>query len=154
MKERKLAPSELARYIFEHDAFPQMFYKLGRSLSASLLAEKGQLISELSSELFANFDPGWKAEDFTVVPRIYALDEDTISIVRITMPMPKNVMDCSHIYLCSSRNGERNKYITCELSASGKYLFCCWTEDRTHIAYGPINGLDDFDIVRRLVQNR
>ena len=128
------------RYEFEHSVLPRYFYT-NRAMSIwHLLGNPGKFMVEAYRQCCkaADCEPASYAEsDFSENHFSIEKDGDTVLIVRLLLPQPTDIPLCRAILLCYERDSDRQMYFTSELSETGTFFLCSWSEDGVHVNHGP-----------------
>jgi len=146
-------PSErIARHTFEHVTFPETFYAWGEKMVNQVVDGSRYYLSDLYSrvECEGNALQPYKPKHFNVLARSYPSGEGALTVVRIDLPKPTQMLECRRIYLCRDGSTGECMYFTSELSMQGTYFLCAWTKNHAHllISMDPVPG--EYDRVAEL----
>ncbi len=132
------------RHTLEHVILPCEFYK--HSKDAFICFDKGKrsfLANTYNKETKEGHMKPYRPAEFAVLTRIYG----SIVILRLTLPAPKNILECRYIYLCKNRLNEDVMYFTSELSMDGTYYLCAWTKFHSHLLLSMDPHLDEMKYI-------
>ena len=140
-----------ARYTVEHIKLPELFFNSGAMVLHRTLENAGSFLSDLYVQVNSDHDTGrpYSAEDFSESHQVYHEKDDSIMVVRISMPVPDEVLSCRAIYLCLSQRTGSDMLFTSELDANGGFTLCCYNEKGQRINFGraPLDLQDESDNV-------
>ena len=140
-----------ARYTVEHIKLPELFFNSGAMVLHRTLENAGSFLSDLYVQVNSDHDTGrpYSAEDFSESHQVYHDKDDSIMVVRISMPVPDEVLSCRAIYLCLSQRTGSDMLFTSELDANGGFTLCCYNEKGQRINFGraPLDLQDESDNV-------
>ena len=145
-------PERHPRHTFEHVVLPGAFYEYGKKLQNQVVDGNRAYMAELYSNLENSgtaIHP-YKAKYFKILPRKYETDDDTITIVRVELPKPVEILECRRIYLCRSERTNALLYFTSELSMQGTFYLCAWTKAHAHLLLNMDPQENEFDNVFNL----
>lgn len=128
------------RYIVEHRAIPEIFYREKAGLLNAILDKQGQFFSQLFDLVSQTAEDeeamSYSEEDFNIEPRGFRCEDMNVYVIIVDMPKPQCSPLCRTLYFCYEETTETVKYYTSEKSIETPYMLCGWNDDQTHVNYG------------------
>ena len=125
-------------YTFQHDWFPQLFYRQQEALTAALIND-GETVHRILTSLAgeAGVECPIEAAELPVEVLGYPIDR---YVIKIAFPEPDQDPLCHFVCLCFDKGFTDMRYLTVEKSAGidgdTRPFLCGWTRDGRHENYG------------------